>query len=261
MLRNSILLALFIVSDGAVSSSHATDLHHVHLTATTGEEGAQWYIRNMECQAVPGRKEIAKCGEVYLLFLTRGSKGGSDGTGVRHIGFSVADLPAKMRQFETAGVKIAEPPLREIPGMFKLAFVEDPWGTRIEVVEDPESLGFHHILLHSSDPDATLNWYHDVFGGKRAKLKGRADSLLFGKLWLLAVRPTPREAKLAPSEGRSIDHIGFSFADLASAALDLKGQGIILRQESRTVNSTLVSKAAFLIGPDDVLIEIVQPPE
>ena len=41
---------------------------------------------------------------------------------------------------------------------FKLAFIEDPWGTRIEVVQDPQKLGFHHLHVRRQPP-ATLAWY------------------------------------------------------------------------------------------------------
>jgi len=36
-------------------------------------------------------------------------------------------------------------PVRDLPGLFKLGLVEDPWGTRIEVVQSPEKLGLHHV--------------------------------------------------------------------------------------------------------------------
>ena len=71
---------------------------------------------------------------------------------------SFPDLAAKMGELEAAGVEITMP-LRDIPGLFRIGFVEDPWGTRIEVVEDPEHLGFHHVHLRSADPDAAMQWY------------------------------------------------------------------------------------------------------
>ena len=85
-----------------------------------------------------------------LAFYTRPYKGVSDGSAVNHIGFSFADLATKMKEFEAASIKIVTP-LREAPGLFKLAFeLENPWGTRIEVVEDPGVIcGFRHVHLQS----------------------------------------------------------------------------------------------------------------
>ena len=185
--RGFALGSLLTIVGAAPRVALAADYHHVHLAAPNGEEAAQWYIKHMGCQATPMRKDAAQCGSVVLLFAARAPKGGSEGSGVNHIGFSFKDLAAKMKEYEAAGVKIAGP-VRDAPGLFKLAFVEDPWGTRIEVVEDFEYLGFHHIHLRSTDPEATLKWYQNAFGGQVAKLKGRLDGVLYGTVWLLAGR-------------------------------------------------------------------------
>ena len=179
---------------------------------------------------------------------------------MHHIGFSFLDLAAKMKEFEAAGVKIVTP-MRE--GKLKAGFVEDPWGTRIEVVEDPESLGLYHVHLHTPDPEKTLKWYHDVFGGQIAKRKLTGlDGLLYGKMWVLATRPAQHELPLGPTEGRAVDHLGFSFGDLDAAAADLKRKGIQFRDEPRAIKNALGQnlKIAFVVGPDGVLIELVQPP-
>jgi catechol 2,3-dioxygenase-like lactoylglutathione lyase family enzyme len=62
-------------------------------------------------------------------------------------------------------------PLREAPGLFKLAFVQDPFGIKLELVEDAELLGFHHIHLRVPDPEAALAWYVQMFGGERWRLR------------------------------------------------------------------------------------------
>src|SRR6185295_12979119 len=116
------------------------------------------------------------------------------------LGFSFADLDAKMKEFEAAGIKIVTP-VRDVPGLFKLGFVEDPWGTRIEVVQDPEKLGLHHVHLRSPDPAGILAWYVDKFGGSLSKMKGRLDGINYGGVWMLAL-----QGPATPSAGHSIDH-------------------------------------------------------
>jgi catechol 2,3-dioxygenase-like lactoylglutathione lyase family enzyme len=205
-----------------------------------------------------GRPDACQVGSVQLIFVNRAPEGGSQGTGVDHIGFSFPDLGAKMQALEAAGVHIVSP-MRDIPGLFKLAFVEDPWGTRIEVVEDTEYLGFHHIHLRSADPDATLQWYQSVFGGETASLKGRLNGLLYGRVWLLTSRQ--EEGALARTQGRSIDHLGFGFPDLDAAATTMKQQGVQFQMEPRPFTNALGQdmKISFVTGPDDVRIEVVQP--
>ena len=91
-------------------------------------------------------------GSTRFMFLRKADAKPSSGSAVDHVGFSFADVDAKMKEFEAAGIKIVTP-TREAPGLFKLAFVEDPWGTRIEVVQDPELLGLHHVHMRGPNPD------------------------------------------------------------------------------------------------------------
>ena len=254
------MLALGFVSATPRAAS-ATDAayHHMHLTAPKAEEGAEWYIKHMECDAVPGRPERAKCGTTWFLFAAGTPSGSSVGTGVNHIGFSFRNLEAKLKALEAAGIK-SEGPIRDVPNLFKLAFVYDPWGTRIELVEHPEYLGFHHIHLASTDPAKTLAWYNSIFGGKVTKLKDRFDAVLYGTVWLMAV---PSKEPLAPTLKRSIDHIGFAFPNLDAAAGEIKGKGVTFETEPRPLVPPSPSsvKISFVPGPDGVRIEVVEPPK
>jgi catechol 2,3-dioxygenase-like lactoylglutathione lyase family enzyme len=233
--------------------------HHMHLTASKAEEGAEWYIKHMECQAVPGRPERAKCGSTWFLFVAGTPAGPSVGSGVNHIGFSFRNLEAKLKALEAAGVK-SEGPIRDIPNLFKIAFVYDPWGTRIELVEHVEYLGFHHVHLASTDPAKTLAWYNSTFGGKVTKMKDRLDAVLYGTVWLLVA---PSKEPLAATQKRSVDHIGFSFPNLDAAAAEIKGKGVAFETEPRplTPPSPSAVKISFITGPDNVRIEVVEPPK
>ena len=77
-------------------------------------------------------------GDVRVIFSRREKTLPSQGSAVDHIGFSVANLDETMKTLQADGVKITTP-ARDVPGLFPLAFIDDPWGTRIEVVQDPAS--------------------------------------------------------------------------------------------------------------------------
>jgi len=259
MMKNVIGLAALAAMLGAVpAAARAADYHHVHLAAPNVAEAVQWYVTHMGCTAM-ARQDACQIGTTQLIFANRQPDAGSQGSGVDHIGFSFPDLAAKMQSFEKAGVKIVTP-MRDAPGLFKLGFVEDPWGTRIEVVEDPEHPGFHHIHLRSADPDAALKWYQNVFGGETDSLKGRLNGLRYGTVWLL-VTQLGEGQQLAGTQGRSIDHLGFAFADLDAAAADMKKKGIVFQAEPRPFTNALGQnmKISFVVGPDNVRIEVVQP--
>ena len=238
--------------------ARAADYHHVHLASPNVPEAVQWYMANMGCTAM-NRPDACQIGTTQLIFANRKPDAGSQGSGVDHIGFSFPDLAAKMRALEVSGVKVVTP-LREVPGLFKIAFIEDPWGTRIEVVEDPEYLGFHHIHLRSADPDATLKWYQNVFGGENDSLKKRLTGLRYGTVWLL-VTAADKGQTLAATQGRSIDHLGFAFPDLDAAAVEMKKKGVTFQAEPRPFTNAAGQnmKISFVVGPDGVRIEVVQP--
>lgn len=255
-------LVAFLIASASGFASAATT-HHVHLAASNATEAVKWYVRHLGCEPIEGRIEAADCGEVEIDFVVRATLGGSQGTGIDHIGFSYPDLDAKMAELEAVGVRGSGVRLqrfedgatvRDIPGLFKISFIFDPWGTRIELVEDPETLGFHHIHLSATDPESTLRWYQEVFDGKRASLKGLLDGVRFDSIWLLASRKA--EGTPAPTAGRAIDHIGFALKDLEV----VNKRGATFVQEPQTpANGRSEAKRAFIEGPDNVRVAVVEP--
>jgi catechol 2,3-dioxygenase-like lactoylglutathione lyase family enzyme len=181
---------------------------------------------------------------------------------IDHVGFSFADLDAKMKEFEAAGVKIVTP-TREVSGLFKLAFVEDPWGTRIEVVQDPELLGLHHVHMRGPNTDEVFTWLLAKFGGQRTQLKGRLDAIKysaagFSDMWILVQR-----GDAEPSEGRAIDHIGWRSTGTLTNTIDaLRAKGVTVLTEPRPLSLTNgpAINFAYVAGPAGAKIELVERP-
>ncbi len=242
------------------------DYHHVHITAASPSEAVHWYGKHLDCQPIEDRNDAANCAGVEFIFVSQPTMGSTQGTGVNHIGFSYRDLTAKMAELEAVGVRGSGvrlqrfddgSTLRDAPGLFKHGFIFDPWGTRLELLEDAEYPGLHHIHLSAADPEATLAWYRDAFGGKPARLRGRIDGLLFGNIWLLALRHP--EGVPAPTRGRAIDHIGFMVPDLDQAAPKMRQRGVEFHEEpAAPENGRTSAKRAFARGPDNVTVAIVE---
>src|SRR5262245_31838561 len=110
---------------------------HIHLNVPDQATGVEWYQKNFGGKPMSEAPDRLMFGDTRLIFLKNEKGQPSTGSALDHIGFSVADIDAKMKEFEAAGVKVVSP-VREVQGLFKLAFIEDPWGTRIEVVQDSE---------------------------------------------------------------------------------------------------------------------------
>jgi len=227
---------------------------HIQLNVPDQAKAVEWYQKHFGGQTMTEAPDRLKLGDTRLIFLKNDKGQPSTGSALDHLGFSFADLDAKMKEFEAAGIKIVTP-ARDVAGLFKLAFIEDPWGTRIEVVQDPEKLGLHHMHLRAPDPAATLAWYKEKFGGEVAKLKDRIDGLKYSGVWILVQR-----GDASPSEGHAIDHIGWQTPNLAAKTTELKAQDVKFTTEPRPLklaSGTMVN-FAYLEGPAGAKIELVQ---
>jgi catechol 2,3-dioxygenase-like lactoylglutathione lyase family enzyme len=223
---------------------------HVHYGVPDPEKAVDWYLTKLGAKrgAAPDRVLF---GRTIFAFAKADNPLPSSGSVIDHVAFSVADVDAKMKELEAAGVTVLVPP-RVVPGLFKAGFVVDPWGARIELVQDPAALGFHHIHLRVAEPAESLKWYLDNFGGVRTKLKGRLDAVKFAAppVWLVIEKGDDA----VKSQGHTIDHLGWSVANVDATINDLASKGL-KTVEPRAIRNLRI---AFVEAPDGVRIELVQ---
>src|SRR3954465_13301287 len=242
------------VASAQTAAAKTMPYDHIHVNVPDPAAAANWYEKNFGGKRITEAPDRLMFGSTRFMFLKKADAAPSAGSAVDHVGFSFADLDAKMKEFEAAGVKIVTP-VRDVAGLFKLGFVEDPWGTRIEVVQDAEKLGLHHVHLRGPDPAAILAFYKEKFAGDSAKLKDRLDGLKLSGVWLLVQR-----GEAVASEGHAIDHIGFRTSDLAAKTSELKAQSVKFTTEPRPLklaSGTMVN-FAYLEGPAGAKVELVQ---
>jgi lactoylglutathione lyase len=240
---------------GAASAQTETLLYdHVHMAVPNPQQAAEWYQKNVGGEFVDDLKDRLLFGTTRIMFIRGESAQPSEGSVIDHIGFSYADIDAKVRQLEAAGARITTP-VRDLPGVFKLGFVVDPWGTKLEIVQDAELAGFHHVHLRAPDPDTAFKWYLDKFGGQRQQFKGRFDSIKYpGNVWLLIQKGETR-----PSRGSAIDHIGWRAITLDAKINELRSKGVTVETEPRPLklpNGTI--QFAYVAGPDGARVELVE---
>jgi catechol 2,3-dioxygenase-like lactoylglutathione lyase family enzyme len=254
----AVVAAVALVVSGwsalCVEASAATaKFHHVHLTASDPKAAIEWYVKHLGGErSTIGIFASVSYGNTRLLFFQlKTGFPGSVGSSVDHIGFSFADIEAKMTELKQGGVEIVSGIEQE--GPIKYAFVKDPWGTLIEIVQDPEIVGFHHVHLATPDPKATLDWYTQAFGGQVARFAGLIPGVCYGDMWVLAKKV---DSERAPTKGRSIDHLGWAFDDLDAAADELTAKGVKFDSKPYAFGS---GKIAFIQGPGGVRIELVGP--
>ena len=262
------LMLVVAVAAGAAGGARAQmpaatyPYDHVHINVPDPAVASKWYETHFGGKRITEAPDRLMYGSTRFMFLKNAEGKPSAGSAIDHVGFSVADLEGTLKKFQADGVKITTP-MREIEGLFRLAFIEDPWGTRIEVVQDPELLGLHHIHMRNPEPEQVFTWLLGNFGGERTKLKGRIDAVRyraagFSDMWILV---TKGEAE--PSQGHAIDHIGWrSTKPLADTIAELTAKGVQKTSEPRPLalpNGPSIN-FAYVAGPGGARIELVERP-
>ena len=253
------LLLLTVLFLCASTKTFAAPYDHIHLAATSSQEAVNWYVKHFGGEAARFLRSTdtsypidrVMYGDIAVIFFERDPGEGSVGSAVDHFGFSMTNVAEVVANVVAdGGRQLGE--LREFSGM-QIGFVEDPWGTKIEIIDDPELRGMHHLHLLSPDPAGTLDWYGENFGGEREQWKDAVPALNDGDI-LLLVRQAREE--LAPTQGRSFDHLGWKFADLTATEAELKANGVAFSMDPREFRTIRI---AFAEGPDGVRIELVEP--
>jgi catechol 2,3-dioxygenase-like lactoylglutathione lyase family enzyme len=123
-------------------------------------------------------------------------------------------------------------------------------------------LSFDHVHLVSGDPDAAAAWYADKLDGRvasRYELRGAPQIFVELGDATLIIRGQRTGETAAHKAGLEwgVDHFGFSVAgDFDAYCNALKAAGVAFAMEPTQTNPT--TRIAFITGPDDVSIELLQ---
>ncbi|MXW02849.1 MAG: VOC family protein [Holophagales bacterium] len=256
-------LAVLGLAFSAAPAVVAEEFDHVHLVAPDTMAAAKWYN-----ELFGGR--LGKSGPFDSVFygndILKVREGeptsGSGGTSLDHIGFSVADVAATLEACEAAGGKVVGAARHVEAAGFTFGFCEDPWGTRIEVIDDMDhggAPGLHHVHVFSNDAVSTAAWYAKQFGGEVVAFKGLAPlhSILYDnggdETWLI-VNQVPGER--TGTDGTVVDHIGWHTTEYDSWLERLRGDGVKFVVEPMVLDAG--HRIAYVEGPDGTKIELVE---
>lgn len=225
----------------------------VHLGVPDPEAAAHWYVQHLGA-AAGDHVDRVWFGPVRAIFLQNDAPAPSHGAAIDHFALSFADVRAKVASLEQSGVRVTTP-VSDAPGLGRFAVVEDPWGAKIQLVEEPGPSAFHHVHLQVPDPDATRRWYVERFGGQPAMHKGVLNGIRYGDVWLFLERGAS-----TPSRGHTIDHVGWRMPDLLAKAAELKARGLAFTVEPKPGPPGAFSPVlmSFTEDPWGVKIELLQ---
>ena len=249
-----LLIAGILLLPGFAAAQSFT---HVHLRVPDTDGAAQWYQSLLGGEFRPGGMASARYENGFIGTMPDDTQpAGSRGSVIDHIGFSVEDVGATVEKARDMGAGVVSEPRDGALG-YPFAMIEDPWGTQVELVQDAEYPGLHHVHLRPEDPEALRDWFLEVFGGDHDPDRGmgRFDAIRYDGIWVYI---SAADEPPAPSRGRALDHMGFSVGDMDAVIEKVRGTGHDYHElrPARPGSTTLLM---FFEGADGVHFEIAQP--
>jgi predicted enzyme related to lactoylglutathione lyase len=253
-MRRILIACVLLVAPVRLASAQTPILFdHVEIATSDFDVGRAWYAKHF------GGKADARPDHVWfattwmgVLMKTATAKPSSQGT-IDHIAFSVPNLEARVKEIEAAGAKVVAP-IRNVAGWFKSAIVDDPNGVRIELVDDAELRGFHHVHMRLADPDAGRAWFLRMLGGDAMELKN-ASGIRYGDMRVLFDK-----GDRIGSAGFGLDHLAFRMQKPRLDALvdALKAENtVFLRAPFSYANGPISGTTTFVEGPGRTRLELL----
>ena len=274
------LLALVPASSASAQLLAAKDgpivYGHHHLNTTNTEVARKFWIDALGGVLVKfgtNNTEIIRFPNA-LLFMRAANmpvpSGGSKGTTVDHIAFSVSNLRQTLDRVKAGGFRIvtsaeAPPNVKVVDDIgvvtggpvSGIAYVMAPDDMKVELLEmkaQTAPVASHHLHFAGMNKEMQA-WYMQTFG---AKEQASANPAAFVSATLpgLIMNFTPA-ATVVPTEGRVIDHIGFEVKNLEAFTKQLEAKGIKLALAYRQVPALGIA-IAFVVDPWGTRIELTE---
>jgi catechol 2,3-dioxygenase-like lactoylglutathione lyase family enzyme len=254
---------LLAAADGPVVYGH----HHLTVTNVDAHK-AFWIGALGGTPAKLGTNDAVVFTNVIVLFRQGTPTGGSKGTSVNHVGFGVPDIRAALAKLKAAGfpaITRAElPPSQEVKDDLafianqntSVAFVMAPDDVKVELVEvktQRTPVALHHIHYYTPQVDQMKAWYVQHFGAKG----GMRGAFQAADLPGVNLTFSPAPEGVAPTKGRSLDHVGYEVKDLEAFCRKLEAAGVKF-DRPYSKNAALGLGLAFFTDPFGTYVELTE---
>jgi len=247
---------------------------HHHLNVTNLDEAKKFWvdaIGGVLIKVGPENREIIKFPNALMLLRAQKPTGGSKGSTVDHVGFSVKNLRQVVDRIKAGGFRMvtsAEAPpnvkVQDDIGIVEggpvsgIAYAMAPDETKVELVEmkaQTAPIASHHLHFFGRNKEMQA-WYMQTFGASPLDSANPA-AFISASLPGLTMNFSPSQAPVAGTQGRAIDHIGFEVRNLEAFTKKLEAQGIKLAAPYRQVPALGIS-IAFITDPWGTYIELTE---
>jgi catechol 2,3-dioxygenase-like lactoylglutathione lyase family enzyme len=255
---------LVAAKDGAIVYGHH------HLNATNIDEQKKFFVDTLGGTAVKfgaNNVDIVKFPGVLVFFRMQAPTGGTKGTTVNHIGFSVPNLRPVVDKIKANGFKMitrtevaptqeVKDDIAAINANVSIAFALGPDDVKVELVENKMQtvpITLHHVHFFGQQNTEMQAWYVKTFGAKGRTGANFPAADLPG----VALNFSPSMDPVVGTQGRALDHIGFEVKDLEAFCKKLEESGIKLAVPYRKVPALNLA-IAFITDPWGTYIELTE---
>jgi catechol 2,3-dioxygenase-like lactoylglutathione lyase family enzyme len=245
---------------------------HHHLNTTNMDAQKKFFVDTLGgtlIQLGTNKVEVVEFPNVLILFRPmQAPTGGTRGTTVNHIGFSVPNLRRVVDKVKANGFQMitkTEAPGREVAddiagplqaGGASIAFAQGPDDVKVELVEVKQQtipITLHHVHFFNPKNTDMQAWYVKTFGAKPRT----GGAFPAGDLPGVALNFSPSADPVVGTQGRALDHIGFEVKNLEAFCKKLEADGIKLAVPYRQVPALGIA-IAFFTDPWGTYIELTE---
>jgi catechol 2,3-dioxygenase-like lactoylglutathione lyase family enzyme len=257
-----------ITAEGPVVYGH----HHINTTDMAAQK--RFYVDTLGgAVATIGTNnlEVIEFPNVFLFFRPmQQPTGGTIGSTVNHIGFSVPDLKPVVAKIKANGFKMitrdsvaatvtVTDDIAAASPTTNIAFALGPEDVKVELVEakaQQAPIQLHHVHFFGEQNNEMRAWYAKTFGAA-APPAAPGQVFVSAQLPGVTLNFSPSPTPTVATQGRALDHIGFEVKNLEAFTKKLEADGIPLTVPYRTVPALGIA-IAFINDPWGTNIELTE---
>jgi len=265
---STVVAQILVGSEGPVVYGH----HHFNTTDMAAQK--KFYVDTLGGAAATvgtNMLEVIEFPNVFLFFRPmQMPTGGTIGTTVNHIGFSVPDLKPVIAKIKANGFKMitkdsvaatvtVTDDIAAASPTTNIAFVLGPEDIKVELVEaktQAAPIQLHHVHFFGEQQVEMQAWYAKTFGAA-AQPANPAQAFVTAQLPGVTLSFTRSPTATVATQGRALDHIGFEVKNLEAFTKKLEADGIPLTVSYRTVPALDIA-IAFIKDPWGTNIELTE---
>jgi len=250
--------------------------HHVHLNSADPSAAMNFYTRTFEVtkKASLAGYDGIQSENMYLLFnKVKAAPPTMPDSAIWHFGWGSTAIEADYQKHLANGISF-QTPITKLGSGLLFAYMKAPDGALVEI-NTAQTRAFLHVHLYSAAPLCTADWYVKHLGAvSRAQrtgpcevpfaapseplgvIRSPAATVRFGDISLI-IYPRQRPDALVSPRGHVVDHIALGVSDVSGALERLRKTGVKVLEEPHRFGTSQM-RAAMIVGPDEIAIELVE---